>query len=49
MSYTALEQKREKAPTRELGKWKGQIWMADDFDEPLQLVPDKSDIGEIKK
>jgi prevent-host-death family protein len=28
----------EDPPRRKLGGWKGQVWMADDFDEPL---PDK--------
>jgi prevent-host-death family protein len=23
------------APRRKLGAWKGQVWMADDFDAPL--------------
>jgi prevent-host-death family protein len=25
----------EAAPQRNLGAWKGQVWMADDFDAPL--------------
>ena len=27
------EEKNEKMPLRQLGQWKGQVWMADDFDE----------------
>ncbi len=30
------QQAEEKKPKRQLGLLKGQIWMSDDFDEPLE-------------
>ena len=33
LKYSESTQKITKKPIRHLGKWKGQIWMADDFDE----------------
>ncbi len=32
--------KSGKQPERQLGKYKGQIWMSDDFNEPLEEFKD---------
>ena len=32
--------KRENKPIRQLGQWKGQVWIADDFDETPECFKD---------
>ncbi|WP_294430575.1 DUF2281 domain-containing protein [uncultured Treponema sp.] len=34
------ETKEEKKAIRKLGQWKGQVWMADDFDETPECFKD---------
>lgn len=33
-------EKSSKQPERQLGKYEGQIWMSDDFNEPLEEFKD---------